>query len=239
MSMGRIMGSLLPELLRLPRDMGRRLTVREIMHIFETCEALWRHNGDEKMSHAGLTSGLCSNGFVSVPTVLQYTPLAELFADQIVRMVREVYAGPVNVVVGSDHASATLSYAVAVGFRARHDFTEKGEGKTQRWSRLFIRPDEVVLQVEELITTLSTTNAVRTGVRSGTPHGVNFVPLVATLVDRMNLPGAHEFEGSPIISIHRCDDIKTWQPEECPLCAAGSERINAPKQNWAKLTGAH
>jgi hypothetical protein len=31
--------------------------------------------------------------------------------------------------------------------------------------------------------------------------------------------------------------IQTWDAENCPLCAAGSEAIAKPKENWARLTG--
>lgn len=234
--MCQVMGSTLADLLRdAQRDIGRRLREKETRYIFEICEALWLHDGDKSRPHVELTSGLCSDGFVNVPAVLQYTPLAELFADQLVRMVKAVYPGPVDVVVGSDHASATLSYAVAVGLGARHEFTEKGPGKIQIWSRLAIKPSETVLQVEELITTLQTTSAVRAGIRVGTPHDVKFAPLVATIIDRMNQPTVHVFEDSPIVSLLRFE-IQTWAPEACPLCRAGSERIKAPKQNWARLT---
>jgi orotate phosphoribosyltransferase len=153
-------------------------------------------------------------------------------ASQLVRKLRKQYDGPVDWVIGSDHAGATLSFAVAAQLMAQHDFTEKGEGKTQVWKRLSIQSGEIVLQVEELITTTGTLQAVREGIRAGNPHPVSFAPLSLVLVHRSNI---YEFEGTPIVYVEHYD-INSWAPEECPLCAGGSERLR-PKQNWAKLTG--
>lgn len=208
------------------------LTSEEIRYIFETCDALWLHDGDVTKPHAELTSGKCSNGFVDVLRVLRYTNLCQIMADQLVHRLHEQRGGIVDWVVGSDHAGATLSYAVASFLNAQHDFTEKGPDKTQVWKRFEIKPGENVLQVEELVTTTGTLQAVRQGLRAGNPHPVTFAPLTLCLVHRAPV---YEFEHTPIVSLVHCD-IQTWTREECPLCAAGSPRVR-PKQNWAKLTG--
>lgn len=213
-------------------DFGRDITLGEFRHIFETCGALWLHSGDPHAPHAELTSGKCSDGFVDVLRVLRYSNLCGIMAEQLVRRLRDSYKGKVDWVVGSDHASATLSFAVASLLSAQHDFTEKSDGKKQAWKRFEIEPDEIVLQVEELITTTGTLHAVREGIRAGNPSNVKFAPLVLTLVHRSDI---YEFENSLLVpAVHY--DIRAWTPEECPLCKAGSERVR-PKQNWAKLAG--
>lgn len=142
------------------------------------------------------------------------------------------YVGSADWVVGSDHAGATLSFAVASALAAQHDFTEKGLDKTQLWKRFVIGSHESVLQVEELITTTGTLRQVREGLINAHEHELTFVPMVMTLVNRS---GIKEFEGDPILSLVDYD-IQTWTPEDCPLCAAGSERLK-PKTHWAELTG--
>ena len=208
------------------------LSHEEICHIFRACDALWLHNGDPRAPHAELTSGKCSNGFVDVLRVLRYTNLCLLMADQLERKMRRQYNGVIDWVIGSDHAGATLSFAVAASMRAQHDFTEKGPDKTQVWKRFEILPGETVLQVEELVTTTGTLQAVRRGIRGGNHFRVEFAPVVATLVNRSSIT---EFDGNPIVHMVHFD-IQSWTPEECPLCAAGSPRVR-PKQNWAALTG--
>jgi orotate phosphoribosyltransferase len=214
------------------------LNPAELRHIFEKCDALWLHSGDPKAPHAELTSGKCSNGFVDVLRVLRYTNLCQIFSKMLVRKLEGEYdyyskhEGGIDWVVGSDHAGATISYAVGSWFGAQHDFTEKGPDKTQVWKRFAIQPDEIVLQVEELVTITGTLKAVRDAINIANPTPVNFAPVVMTLVHRSD---QYEFEGGPILYLAHFD-IQTWQPKDCPLCLAGSERIR-PKQNWEKLTG--
>jgi orotate phosphoribosyltransferase len=221
------------ELRRLTRgDVARVITREEFRHIFETLDALWLHSGNPDDPHAELTSGKCSNGFVDVLRVLRYSNLCEIMAEQLVYILRQHYKGEVDWVIGSDHAGATLSFAVASILGAQHDFTEKGEGKTQIWRRFEVQPEDTVLQVEELITTTGTLQAVRDGVRKGNIHPVMFAPLSLALVHRSDF---YTFDNEPIFfGAHF--DIKTWEPVECPLCAQGSERVR-PKQNWLKLKG--
>lgn len=207
------------------------LSDEEFDHIFRTCDALWLHSGNPKDPHAELTSGKCSDGFVDTLRVLRYTNLCELMAGQIVGKLWDLYPENMGWIIGSDHASAVFSYEVARRFGVQYDFTEKGENKSQIWKRFAIQPDEVVLQIEELITTTKTLVEVRKGIRAGNPHTVQFAPFVFTLVHRSD---QFEFEGSPIHFV-RHYDINSWDQKDCPLCAAGSERIK-PKANWAKLT---
>lgn len=217
-----------------PEDFSRDMMHEEFRHIFEVCDALWLHSGEPRAPHAELTAGACSNGFVDVLRVLRYTNICEIMAQQLCRTLRRYYDGPVDWVIGSDHAGATLSFAVAAQLGAQHDFTEKGANKTQVWRRFVIEPGESVLQVEELVTSTGTLQAVRDGVRSGNPHPVSFTPLSLALVHRSSV---YELEGAPILHVAHYD-IESWPPDKCPLCAAGSEKLR-PKQNqnWERLTG--
>jgi len=208
------------------------LTSAEFQHIFRTFDGLWLHSGNPKDPHVELTAGGCSNGFVNVLQVIRYPNLCRLMAWQLVRQLRRNYERPVHVVVGSDHASATLSYEVASLLGAWHDFTEKGENHTQVWKRFGIEPHETVLQVEDLVTTTRTLSDVRRGIRRGNQKPVDFAPVVLTLVHRSS---AVSFEGSPIIFLQHYD-IESWEPSVCPLCAQGSKRVRA-KEHWAELTG--
>ena len=202
-------------------------------HIFKQCDALWQHSGNLKDPHAELTSGKCSDGFVDVLRVLKHTTLCEIMAAQIADRVIDHFQGALlpDWVIGSDHAAATLSFEVARQFGVKHDFTQKGSGKSQVWNRFDIHPDETVLQVEELVTTSLTLDEVRKGIRVGNGTPVHFFPFVFTLVHR-----SHQelIENSPIYYV-RHYEIQTWEQKDCPLCAAGSKRLK-PKTNWAELT---
>ncbi|MDP3964323.1 MAG: phosphoribosyltransferase [bacterium] len=210
---------------------GRHLSEAEIGHIFGLCEAMWFHSGNPEHPHAELTAGGCSDGFIDTLRVLRYTNLCQLFGVKLLEKIRERYNGAIDWVIGSDHAGADLSHSVAIGANAQHDFTVKGPEKTQQWKRLTIAPDEVVLQVEELMTTASTLKAVRQGIRDGNPHPVRFAPVVGVLIHRSDVT---VFEDRPVTAYAHYD-IQTWSgPDVCPLCQAGSKRIR-PKEHWVEL----
>lgn len=223
------------------------LTQAGVTHILELCEALWLHSGDPKAPHAELTSGKCSNGFVDVLRALRYTNVCDILAYHMTHALEAkidqiendenadtmVYRA-LGWVIGSDHAGAAFSHDVARWLGAKHDFTEKGgpDGKQQIWKRFAISSGETVLQVEELMTTAGTLMAVREGIRKGNPNPVAFAPVVGVLVHRSDV---YEIEGAPVVYLAHYD-ISVWNPEDCPLCAAGSKRLR-PKQHWAELTG--
>ena len=220
----------------LPYDfLDRYMSEAEFDHIFKLANAIWRHSGNPAHPHAELVTGRCSNGYIDVLRVLKWTNLCQIFAEQMAKKIREVYRGPIDWVIGSDHAGAVFSHSVAIYLRAQHDFTEKGPNKIQIWRRFTIRPGEVVLQAEEITTDGFTLRAVREGIMAGNPNEVVFAPVAAVLTYRPNV-GAElsGIEDSSIVYF-RHYDMRTWNTDECPLCAAGSERLR-PKQNWAALT---
>lgn len=195
-------------------------------------DSLWLHSGREADPHAELTSGKHSDGFVDTLRAISYPGICQVFAGMLVYRLREMYTGPIDWVVGSDHAAADISHSVAIMLGARHDFAEKGPDKTQVWKRFAIGPDEVVLQVEDLITTSGTFMAVRQGVRLGNEQPIQFAPYVLAVVHRSEVL---DIEGSPILYLAHYD-IEVWDPGKCPLCAKGSKALR-PKQNWHELTG--
>ncbi|HVV14897.1 MAG TPA: hypothetical protein VHD55_00620 [Candidatus Paceibacterota bacterium] len=224
----------LPELRKLQvDDFGVLMSRAEFDHILETCQALWLHSGKPQDPHALLTSLRHSDGFVDTLRMLRYANLCMIMAQQVVLRLQECYDDRVDWVIGSDHAGATLSFAVAYLLGAKHDFSEKDpkNDKKQIWKRFEIEPGEVVLQVEELVTTTQTLHAVRDAIRAGNSTPVQFAPIVMTLVHRSD---TLEFEGGPIGHVVHYD-IKSWTAEECPLCAGGS-KVLPPKKNWLELT---
>ncbi len=208
------------------------VTPEEVRHLFELCDSLWLHSGDPKNPHAELISGKCSNGYVDCGRTLRFTYVCQFLADQLVKKLRGVYTGPIDWVVGSDHAGAAPSHCVALNLETKHEFTEKSEDKKgQIWKRYVIEPEERVLQVEDLITTTQTVKAAREGMRTGNPNPITFIPFVMTLIHRSSV---FEFEESPILYLAHFD-IEVWEPAECPLCALGSKRLR-PKTHWKELT---
>ena len=233
----RILGIEQPDQIHLLKKedlVGGTIHKDEFDHLLRVVGGLWLHSGDPSAPHAELTGGECSDGFVDTLRLLKYPNVCLLLAEQMANIYTAYMAKLPAWVIGSDHAAATFSFAVAYHLKAKHAFTEKGpDGKTQLWKRETIKPGEIVLHAEELVTTTATLDRVHDGIVEGNTHPVTFAPVSLTLVHRSS---SYEFNGGDILYF-RHYDINKWKPEECPLCAAGSQRLR-PKQNWEQLTAA-
>lgn len=209
---------------------------KEILDIFAACDAAWIHGGDPKKPHAELTSGLCSNGFFDCLRVLKFPNLSEILASALADKINANISLPPDWVVGSAYAAITFSCDVAGFLYAVHGFTEKDPAnpKAQIWSRLKIPAGANVLQVEELITTLHTVNAVRQAIEQGNGESVNFLPVVGTIIHRPPKLPADYGERKVIALLEK--EIWAVEQKDCPLCKAGSLRYR-PKTHWAELTG--
>lgn len=204
----------------------------EILNWLGLLGGWWEYSKDPKRPHVILTSGLHSDGFANWWELLSYPHLCQIVANQLVRKLKSAGLERVDWVIGSAYAAIDFSKDVAAILHARHGIAEKGEGK-MLWNRLTIQKGEVVLQAEELITTLGTLENVRQAIREGNAvQPVEFALMVGVLFNRS---GQKEFQGFSIISLIE-KDIQNWRPEVCPLCKLGSKVIK-PKQNWAQLTG--
>jgi len=151
----------------------------------------------------------------------------------MVRVLRRTYSGRIDWVIGSATAATSLAGCCAVLIGAKFWPLEKGPNKEQIWpDRHVIRPRETVIQFEELMTTALTTGRVREGIAKAHNHEVQYGPVVV-LVHRSD---EMEVGDSRVIPVFRFD-ISTWEPDECPLCQAGSEPIPPKGANWPRLTG--
>jgi orotate phosphoribosyltransferase len=133
-------------------------------------------------------------------------------------------------VIGSAFGAITLAYGVAEQLGARAGFTEK-DGDGMKLSRFEIAAGEKVLVVEDTISTggstLKTIEALhKAGVKDG-----DILPYIICLVNRS---GSDELAGRKLRALITTT-IHTWQPNECPLCKAGSQAVR-PKSHWKELT---
>ena len=214
------------------------LSAADVQVRLEDRGALWRYKYgpggsiDPLRPHALLTSGNHSDGVCDVSGAMTHIDLLKDFAGALVGRLRIVYSGRVDWVVGSDHGSRALVTAIGLSLRARCDSSDKGPNNTQTWNRSVIGPNETVLHVEDLITTASTFQSVRAGIRAAHKYPIKFVPFAFVVVRRGNI---ESIDGSRVVSLL---DLRfnEWALAECPLCAAGSQALR-PKEsnNWALL----
>jgi len=168
-----------------------------------------------------------------------------MFAEMILVILRDVWLGRINRVVGADTSSTDLAGDIARIVRARHirmKKTEDEKGKRQVWddNNEPLRPRELILHIEELITTSSSALQVREGIRLANPGvAVNFVSFLPVVVERSDPDNRITMiEGSEVLPLLQLS-IRNYDsdPEHCPYCRVGSEALK-PKEgnNWAKLT---
>jgi len=216
------------------------LSAKEVLSLFDLCDAGWMHDGDPKKPHAELSSGKCSNGFFDCGRVLCYPNLRRILAHQLVlrlKFYQKLSNDQVDWVIGSSYAAITFSGDVAYGFKAVHGFTEKdpSDPKKQVWQRMMIPEGANVLQVEELITTAKTFNEVRRAVIAGNSESVNFLKIIGALIHRPpKLPVDYGDNKKVVALVEK--EVWAVEPEDCPLCAKGSPRLK-PKTHWKELTG--
>lgn len=232
----------LDDLLKLQPHLYKRMdiSVEEILSWFEICDAYWLHSGDPKDPHAELHSGMCSNGFFDCLRVLKYVNLSDILANQLARKITDVVLldQRIDWVIGSPMAGITFSHDVARALGVPISmFTEKDpeQKKKMLWKRVAIPEGDIVLQIEELTTTSETLNAVQEAVDSGNPNPINWLPCVGILVHRPPKLPVDSYGDRKVISLI---EKKVWaiNPDECPLCKAGSIRYK-PKTHWKELTG--
>jgi orotate phosphoribosyltransferase len=164
--------------------------------------------------HFRLSSGLHSPGYLQCALVLQYPEEAErcgaLLAERVRGLGAEAVLSPAlgGIVIGQEVARA-------LGVRAI--FAERQDGKLMLRRGFTLSPGEKVVVVEDVVTTGgSTRETIDVARASGA-----IVIAAAAIIDRSG--------GNPALDVpfHALATIPlpTYQPESCPLCAAGSPAI--------------
>ncbi len=215
-----------------------KLSKDQINNIVKRLNAGWIHDGNPENPHAVLTSGLCSNAYFNVSRIASNPIAMEGLAYNLMRKILPRIGGEDIVVVGSAYAGIIPSYMVALHLGASHVYTEKGPKGEMVWTGRFSIPEDAyVLQIEDLITTFKTTEAVRRTIIAGNKNPVKFCPFVGTIVHRpAKLPVEYFFDGEKIEIISLIEkEVWAVPQEECPLCKQGSKRVK-PKEHWSELT---
>lgn len=212
---------------------------------YERMGALWTHKGSPQQPHALLSSGQHSDGFFNSGIVVEDAFTLDHGAADLVRElgVQNGLTMHVGAVVGPAMGAITLAHAIAscvskIWSNSNHPclakYVEKSTDPSSqvvsmRFTRNPLAKGTHVLLVEDVITTAG---SLGRSAQAVVDAGGIVLPWALALVNRS---GRAEIDGRKIVSlINR--QMSTWQPEECPLCRAGSEAIR-PKEagNWARL----
>ncbi|MBM3725645.1 MAG: orotate phosphoribosyltransferase [Acidobacteria bacterium] len=176
---------------------------------------LFDQTGAYLRGHFRLTSGLHSPEYLQCAKVLQYPGhAARLGAELGAAILALAGPAPVPTVVAPAMGGLIIGHEVARAAGARFIFTERdGEGRMTLRRGFAVEPGERVVIVEDVITTGGSTREVCELLRS---MGAE-VAAAGSIIDRS---GGGADIGAPRAALATLT-VTAWQPDVCPLCAAG------------------
>lgn len=187
----------------------------EVLEILRKTEAMLE-------GHFLLTSGRHSDKYIQCAKVFQYPEYTEMFSKQLAEAFKD---DDINVVVGPAIGGIVFAYEVGRQLGVRAIFAERENGIMTLRRGFYIKGGENVLVVEDVTTTGGSVKEVIEIVRN---CGGN-VAGVGSLVDRSN--GTVDF-GVKFVPIVRLD-VKSYEPQECPLCKQGINLVKPGSRNLA------
>ncbi len=204
----------------------------EWRNILSEVGAMWVYGGNPAKPHALLTSGKHSDAFFNISRLLENPLLVEKASRDLLRKMI-MWRGTNVRFVGPAMGAITIAHECARQTKQRFAFAEKIEGR-MAVTRFSLSPHETIIPVEDVMTTGDSTLAtIQAALEIGGDLGTSILAIV-------NRGGKHDLfvekvnRSLSIISLITVE-VNTWAPDECPLCAAGSEVLK-PKANWEKFS---
>ncbi len=161
--------------------------------------------------HFRLTSGLHAAKYLQCAQLLQYPNEAGPLCEQLADYFRDAGA---TVVAGPATGGIILAYEVAKALGVKNIFGERENGVMTFRRGFKVEPGDKVLVLEDVVTTGGSVKELMECVRQAGAEVIG----VASLVNRSG--GRVDF-GVPFKSLVTLD-IPTFQPDDCPMCKAGS-----------------
>jgi len=180
------------------------LTSTQVLDLFRRVGALLE-------GHFKLSSGLHSPGYLQSALVLQHPAEAEALGAALADLVRGLKP---DVVMSPALGGIVIGQEVARALQVRALFAERQEKALVLRRGFALAPGERVLVIEDVVTTGGST---RETIDVATAAG-GVVVGAGSIIDRS---GGNQGLPVPYASLAQVA-FPTYQPEACPLCAAGS-----------------
>ncbi|MDH4140707.1 MAG: orotate phosphoribosyltransferase [Coriobacteriia bacterium] len=191
------------------------MSAAEVLEALEESGALLR-------GHFILTSGRHSEGYVQCARVLEDTVLTTRLAEAAVAKVSDL---DLDLVAAPAVGGIIIGFAVAQALGVNFIFSEREQG-AMRFRRSFEVPHGArVLVVEDVVTTGGSVSEVVDLVRESGGEVVG----VASIIDR----GGEKVFDVDLTSLVRLE-VESWEPEKCPLCAAGEAVVSPGSRRLAR-----
>ncbi len=171
---------------------------------------VFRRVGALLEGHFRLTSGLHSPGYLQCALVLQHPKEAEACGAAIAERVRGLAP---TVVLSPALGGIVIGQEVARALGVRAVFAERQDGKLMLRRGFTLAGDDRVLVVEDVVTTGGSTRETIDVARAAGAQVVG----AASIIDRSGGQQGLDVPYHPLAPVQ----LPTYQPEACPLCAAG------------------
>jgi orotate phosphoribosyltransferase len=174
----------------------------------------FRRSGALLEGHFKLSSGLHSGRYLQSALVLQYPELASALGDALAARTRHLQPTAVlspalgGIVIGQEVARA-------LGVRAL--FAERQDGALTLRRGFTLGGGDRVLIVEDVLTTGGSTRETIAVARGCGAEVVG----AAAIVDRGRDPARLDLPLQSLVQL----DVPAYQPEACPMCAAGTPAV--------------
>ena len=173
-------------------------------------DALLRETGALLEGHFRLSSGLHSNRYVQCAKLLEDPRHADALGEELAAAIRDL--SPARIVAPA-LGGLVIGYTVARALGVPMIFTERKEGEMSLRRGFGIPAGDRVVIVEDVVTTGKSTRETAAVVEQN--GGV-----VAGFASILNRSGKSNPFDAPYRSLMEMA-LETWQPDACPLCAAG------------------
>jgi len=181
------------------------IKTEEVMRNFEQAGAIQK-------GHFKLTSGVHSDTYIQCAQVMQHPEFMHNLCSELGKRFR---GDDIDVIVGPAIGGIIMAHVMArvLGPWVRAIFTERENGKMTLRRSFEIIEGEKVLVVEDVTTTGSSVREVIDIVNSRQGKVVG----IGVLIDRSGGKVDFGIKTEKLLTV----DIKTYLPEECPLCKKG------------------
>lgn len=185
------------------------IKTEEVMRKFKEAGAIQK-------GHFKLTSGVHSDTYIQCAQVMQHPEFMHNLCSELGKKFR---GDDIDVIVGPAIGGIIMAHVMArvLGPWVRAIFTERENEKMTLRRSFEIKEGEKVLVVEDVTTTGSSVREVIDIVKSRKGK----VAGVGVLIDRSGGKVNFGVKTEKLLTI----DIKTYLPEECPLCKKGIPAI--------------
>ena len=179
------------------------ITPKVVLDIFQENQALLK-------GHFQLSSGLHSEKYLQCALVLQHPK----FAKKMGQALAEQFNGlNIDAVISPALGGLIIGHEVAKALGVRLIFTERQDGAMTLRRGFSIAPGETFVVIEDVFTTGGSTREVIEVVKA---HGGK-VAGVGAIIERSEKEIDFGVPGKYLLKL----TIKTFKPEDCPLCKEG------------------